>query len=76
MMKSAWIAPYEAGLVSIVIESEHPEIEYKRIRIRDSVFPVTPTPDHPLRHTVNIGLLDRDDLFLLRDTIDIYLGGS
>ena len=39
-------------------------------------FPVNPTPEHPLRKTIIVGLLDTEDLLLLKEAIDKELYGG
>ena len=40
------------------------------------LFPDHPTPEHPLRHTLCIGLLSDDDLIMIVDSINAYLDGK
>lgn len=72
-LKRAWLTPHDAGLAALTVESGHPEIDYKRIRAESRNFPAEPSPEHPLRHTIVLGLFDVDDLLKIRSAIDSYL---
>jgi hypothetical protein len=72
-LKRAWITPHDAGLVALSLESASADIDYRRVRADEKLYPTRPTPAHPLRHVVAIRLLDTEDLLLLRLAIDDYL---
>jgi hypothetical protein len=74
--KKAWLTPWPTcdSLAVLSIESAQIEPSHKRLSIRESLFPAAPTPTHPQRHVINIGLLERDDLAAIRDAITEYLG--
>jgi len=74
-VKKAWLTPWPTcdSLVALSIESAQIEPSEKRLSIRESLFPTTPTLAHPQRHVINIGLLERDDLIAIRDAITEYL---
>jgi len=73
MLKKCWITSITERLASITFESDEPEKEEKRLSTQMMIFPERPTPEDPLRHVVNLGLLSRDDLGKIRDTINSYL---
>lgn len=73
-LKSAWLTAWPTSdLFTLSLESKMPENENLRIRVRDLEFPGKPTKKNPLRHTIVIGVMDLDDLRLLRDVIDRFL---
>lgn len=73
-IKKSWITEGLAeGLYSITLESNKPDLEHERIRVSELSFPKEPSEKHPLRHTVNIGLLTEQDLINLWITIGKHL---
>jgi hypothetical protein len=74
-VKKAWITPWpnSAELVTLSIESADTEPADQRLSIYDRVFPTTPTPAHPQRHVLSIGLLEPEDLKMIRDALSAYL---
>ena len=70
-IKKAWITPWTDNLSSLTIESENAK-EFK-LEVSERTFPVNPTFEHPLRHTINIGLLSYEDMITLYKTIKTYL---
>lgn len=73
MLKKAWITPHDAGLAVLSLESAIVELEYARLHVDSIQLPANPTPAHPLRHLVTIGLLEFDDLCALRDALEKYI---
>lgn len=73
MFKKCWITSITERLASITFESDEPEKEENRLSSQSMLFPERPTPEYPLRHVVNLGLLSREDLEKIRDTINIFL---
>lgn len=72
-LKRAWITPQEGNLVSLSFESETVIPEYMRVKVKEVVFPVNPTKEKPLRHTICLKLFTLQDLITLRETIDDYV---
>ena len=72
LIRKAWLTQVTDDLCSLTIESAHPTDE-KKLVVNELSFPAVPTPDHPLRHTINLGLISIDDL--LGDAIQDYLDG-
>ena len=70
MLKKVWITKNCERLYSITLESSDPELPINAACMK---FPNLPTPQHPLRHTTNIGLLNIDDLLDIRNAIDEFL---
>lgn len=62
LIKKAWITEHDADLVALTIESEHVHEKHMRVKAYEMEFPEVPSPRHPLRHVVNISLLDEEDL--------------
>jgi hypothetical protein len=74
-LKKVWLTSHTADLSTITLKSNYPDNEdCKRIRADNMLFPKEPTPEYPLRHTMVIGLLSREDLISMRDAIDIHIG--
>ena len=69
-IKKVWIAPWEAGLVSLCFESENVEHDYERLKIKEMLFPAVPTKEHPLRHTVSVSLLSQEDIDAIAEELD------
>lgn len=72
-LKKAWLTEGDASLSSLSLESAEPMPEYCRIHAHEHLFPAEPTPSHPLRHVINIGLFSFDDLIAIRDAINKHL---
>jgi hypothetical protein len=68
----------ESGLASLSIESANPTSNFtgdtRQVVVREMTTPANPTPEHPLRHTINLGLFDDEDLIKIYSTIQQYLG--
>ena len=60
-IKKCWVT-FQGDLCSLTIESSNPEVG---LYAKERTFPANPTPEHPLRHTINIGILDQDDIDIL-----------
>lgn len=75
-VKKAWLTQWPTcnSLASLSVESAQTEPFHARLSIRESLFPTTPSLEHPQRHVINVGLLERDDLAAIRDAITEYLG--
>lgn len=77
-IKKCWINETDSGLVSLTIESENPTVnitgETRQVMVKEMTFPKNPTPEHPLRHTINLGLLNEEDVLKLYNTIQEHLG--
>jgi hypothetical protein len=56
-VKKAWLTdwPICDSLFALSIESAQTDQPHKRLSIRESLFPVSPTPAHPQRHVINVG---------------------
>lgn len=72
-IKKVWLTEAGADLFSITFESAQPQDSHMRIKAREILFPANPTPEHPLRHTLNLGLLDVDDLGMLFNALGTFL---
>lgn len=72
-IKKVWLTEAGADLFSITFESAQPEQEHMRVKAKEMLFPAKPTPEHPLRHTLNLGLLDIDDLDTLFNALGTFL---
>lgn len=57
-------------MISITLESYDPN---DPITACGHKFPANPEKEKPLRHTLNIGFFNEDDLSLIVDAIDYYL---
>lgn len=75
-IRKVWLNPHGGGVVNMGIESCTVDPPHYRVHVRENLFPAEPTPEHPLRHTVNVGLFDDTDLRQIRDAIDDYLEQS
>ena len=73
ILKKAWITPGDASYQALSFESAEQLPEYRRLSVRESVFPAKPTPTNPQRHTIVIPLLSDDDLRQILRTIREYL---
>lgn len=74
LLKKAWLTKHTDDLCTLTLESAFPQDEdRKRIHIDDNLFPNNPTPEHPLRHTIIIGMLSREDLINLESAITTYI---
>lgn len=73
MLKKCWVTSINAHLTSITFESEEPAREEKRLSSQTMLFPERPTPENPLRHVIILGLVNREDLEKIRDTITTFL---
>lgn len=68
-LKKVWIsksAPYSISMEYV----NHRDIPYS---LNTQRFPADPTPEHPLRQTSVLGVLDQESLRMLRDAIDEVL---
>jgi len=73
-LKKVWLTKHTDDLSTITLESMFPQNEdCKRIHIDSILFPNNPTPKNPLRHTMVIGMLSREDLINLESAITSYL---
>jgi hypothetical protein len=71
-LKKCWITPCSRASFSLSFESTGTEV-INRIYVKENVFPDKPTPEHPLRHTINFGQFDDNDLLNIADTIYDFL---
>lgn len=69
-LKKCWITDQGADLVTLSFESEH--TDFKKLRVRENDFPDNPTPEHPKRHTISLGMLDSDDLLKIYNVLTAY----
>lgn len=69
MLKKCWITKNNDNY-SITLESIDPKIP---ISCSDMLFPKEPTEKHPLRHTINIGVLSFEDLVLLKNELQFMI---
>ncbi len=69
-LKHIWSTPHGAGLLSISFESANAEEAHQRITIAEGAFPAKPNKKYPLRHTINIGLFDEDDINMIAQCFD------
>lgn len=74
-IKKVWIVDHDANLVALAIESNYvnPDEKHMRVKAYDMEFPEVPSKNNPLRHTVNISLLDEEDLNKILNAICKYL---
>lgn len=68
-IKKVWTTEIGRGLCSLSIESANADLP---ISIHEHTFPANPTPDHPKRHTINLGVFDDEDLQMLRKVLGDY----
>lgn len=61
-IKQVWITDHDANLVALSIESNHVNAKHLRVKIYEMEFPEVPSVRCPLRHVINISLLDEEDL--------------
>jgi hypothetical protein len=72
-IKQVWIVDHDANLVALCIESNYVKEKHMRVKTYEMEFPEVPSVRHPLRHTVNISLLDEEDLKKILVAICKYL---
>jgi hypothetical protein len=70
-LKKAWVTEHDAGLAMLSLECSNPGGAGPHCDER--TFPAKPSPEHPMRRVIVVGLLDEDDLILIRDTINEIL---
>lgn len=75
-IKGIWITKHDGDLVSLSMESEIVEPEYRRLKVEERAFPEKPTVKHPKRHTISVKLLSVEDLEFIMETIEAYLNGE
>jgi hypothetical protein len=70
-IKKVWVSNISerSEIYSITFESSTPDVDFLRVRAREMSFPAEPTPEKPLRHTVNIATFSREDLIEIYNTI-------
>jgi hypothetical protein len=68
-LKKCWLTEAGCSLFSLTLESSDPEKIVQRISVIENSFPKEPSEKHPLRHTINLGLFDIDDLTEVYDAI-------
>ena len=71
-LKKVWLTELGRQIYSLSIESAS-LVQHEKLSIREMEFPNNPTPEHPKRHVVNIGLLGYDDLAQLHYEIEQIL---
>lgn len=71
-IKKVWSGEWPTNnyLLTLSIESANADEVHRRIQVTEHLFPATPTPTNPLRHTICIGLLDEDDINMLAQHFD------
>jgi hypothetical protein len=74
VIKKVWITEHDANLVALTIESTHVVEKHLRVKAYSMEFPEVPTERNPLRHTVNISLLGKEDLEKILVAICNHLG--
>lgn len=72
VLKKVWLTQCESDLFKLTLQSERVKHDYHRIRVKESLFPSVPTKENPLKHTVQIGLLDSEALLDMADAIYAY----
>lgn len=72
-IKKVWVNESGADLYSLSIESARVSEPHMRVKVVELVFPANPTPEHPLRHTINLGLLTEEDLHKIYETLFKFL---
>jgi hypothetical protein len=75
-IKSCWVATHPGSCSTLTIESGNPSEKDYRISAHDLLFPAMPSPEHPLRHTINLGVFDDEDLQRISDVILGYLNSK
>ena len=75
-VSKAWLTEGDAGLfnlsINTMIDENKPHMKPLCYTLE---FPECPTPDHPRQQTITIGLLDDNDLLLIKRAIDQMIGG-
>lgn len=71
-IKKVWLTEQGMEIYSLSIESAS-LVQHEKLSVRSEEFPTNPTPSHPKRHVVNIGLLGYDDLAQLHYAIEQIL---
>lgn len=73
-IKKVWITEHDASLVALTIESNYVKEKHMRVKAFEYEFPEVPSKNNPLRHTVNISLLNEEDLTTILVAIAKHLG--
>lgn len=61
-IKHVWITEHDSTLVALTIESTYATEKYRRVKVHELEFPEVPSKNNPLRHVVNVSLLNEEDL--------------
>ena len=70
-----WTTEHDDGFCSLSIETLLNDKEpWNKLHCEVSKFPIDPTPENPLRQVIILSLLDENDLYKLKTTIDKRLG--
>jgi hypothetical protein len=72
-LKRAWINELTPDLLSITLESEHILPDIHDLQVVEMTGPVEPTPEHPKRHTINLGYFSIGDLIEINETLDKFI---
>lgn len=73
VVKQAWVTDHDTKLVALTMESSYVKEKHRRLKIYELEFPEVPSKNNPLRHTVNVSLLDEEDLKKILIAICKYL---
>ena len=73
-IKNVWITEHDGGLVVLSIESIYVKEKHMRVKPYQMEFPEVPSKNNPLRHVVNISLLNEEDLKQIMFAIAKHLG--
>jgi hypothetical protein len=72
-LKKAWITKVTDRIASLTLESNNPDEVCNRIYFNEMLFPNNPSDQHPLRHTINLGMFNLEELEIIKNTIEDYL---
>ena len=75
LLRKFWINEISHSLVSLSFESKNPELIENRLSVKETTFPQNPSNEHPLRHVINIGLFNDNELFQIYAIIKKHLEG-
>ena len=73
-ISKVWFTEHGADLVMLSMAVADPTSPGPDVESR--TFPAVPTPEHPLRKTLMVGLLDTEDLLMLKAAIEKELYGE
>ena len=75
-LRHVWFTEHGSRLVMMSVEVNNPAPEAPAPHCTEMSFPAEPSPEHPLRRVMKMGILNEDDLCMIRDAINEYLEES